>query len=431
MALTRMRLKNYRCFKDTGDVELRPLTLVLGKNNSGKSALVRAPLVWSTGFRGESEEPLDLDLIQDLNVANSFVDLIYGRNPHGSISAEFTFDGEREFYVTVQNIDEERTQVVTDANILDIAPINFRTLAAQWDGGTGGSQRTYTIKIDGEEQTDLLVHFSGINPIYSSTQRGSIFHPKIHVSTIKDQISTRYNFMNNDFPEIRYIGPFRRQPEFDYRSPLRDPHDVGTAGQNAPGVLARNVFAATGGILNQLNQDIAPLLPGWEIEVVEEGARFSVWLSKPTENVKVNLADAGAGVAQVLPLFIQRALDTAGGGRPRRDVLEIIEQPELHLHPAAHADLADLYVKAVERDHARFLIETHSETMVLRLRRRIAEGRLSADKVAMYFVESIGEGSCVRRINIDDQGNLDSWPDGVFSEDYQELLGLTAAQDER
>lgn len=66
---------------------MRPVTLVLGRNNSGKSALVRAPLVLATGFRTDSPAPLDLDLLGE-EIFDSFTDLICGGRPHGSIRIE-------------------------------------------------------------------------------------------------------------------------------------------------------------------------------------------------------------------------------------------------------------------------------------------------------------------------------------------------------
>ncbi|HEV2634289.1 MAG TPA: AAA family ATPase [Actinocrinis sp.] len=83
MWLTGMRLSNYRCFSDTQKIELKPITLVLGKNNSGKSALVRAPLVWSTGVQPNATVPLDLDLIRDLKIANTLFTWFWGTSWSG------------------------------------------------------------------------------------------------------------------------------------------------------------------------------------------------------------------------------------------------------------------------------------------------------------------------------------------------------------
>lgn len=139
------------------------------------------------------------------------------------------------------------------------------------------------------------------------------------------------------------------------------------------------------------------------------------------------MVDTGTGVAQALPIFVQRARDQLEP--PTQDTLEIIEQPELHLHPAAHGPLAQLYAHAVvHRPQVRFLIETHSETFLLRIRRLIAEEVLDHEAVAIYFVAQRDGVAGIRRIEIDDAGNVDYWPAGVFSEDYQETQALVAAQ---
>jgi predicted ATPase len=148
--------------------------------------------------------------------------------------------------------------------------------------------------------------------------------------------------------------------------------------------------------------------------------------------LQVDLADAGSGLAQVLPILVQCVIDEVrvGSGQPS---LQIIEEPEAHLHPAAHAELADLYLATAKTTGTRFLVETHSETLLLRLRRRIAEpdNEYTADMVAVYVVEQRDGVSTVRQVGIDELGNLTNWPEGYFSQDYHEVRALAAAQAER
>jgi len=73
------------------------------------------------------------------------------------------------------------------------------------------------------------------------------------------------------------------------------------------------------------------------------------------------------------------------------------------------------------------LVETHSESIVLRIRRRVAKG-LSPDHVAIYFVEDLGDGSRVRQIQLDQNGEVDRWPDGLFSESFLEVKAIRRAQ---
>lgn len=139
-------------------------------------------------------------------------------------------------------------------------------------------------------------------------------------------------------------------------------------------------------------------------------------------SITVNLADVGTGLAQALPLIVQRHLHS--GTDP---FLEIVEQPELHLHPTAHGALADLYILAAARGGS-FLVETHSENFTLRVRRRIAERKLglAADQVAIYWID--GEPTTVKRITIDEAGEVDFWPEGVFSEDFKEVQLIRRAR---
>jgi predicted ATPase len=109
--------------------------------------------------------------------------------------------------------------------------------------------------------------------------------------------------------------------------------------------------------------------------------------------------------------------------------MSIVEHPEMGLHPSAHGTLADRYIQAAQLDSSRFLIETHSENFILRLRRRIAEGALPPDDVALYWIEDAVQ-SCprVKRITLDEKGGIDFWPRGVFTEDLKEVQAIRRAQ---
>ncbi|MFG2622314.1 AAA family ATPase [Streptomyces sp. NPDC048507] len=422
MSLRRMALTNYRCFADSEDIELAPLTVILGRNNSGKSALVRAPLVIGTGIRTESPIPLDLDELPE-DILDSFTDLVYGNRPHGGISMDLEISGASESTVQVsaaiQNIDECMTQVVSK---FELAAGGVRTVLT-WDL-KDPINPTYDAVHDGAELGPLRVRFHGIIPIGFEPVAGT---PE--ESSFLEFIEGMGSAVRENYPVVRYVGPFRERPHRRYRLPGRMPSDVGISGEFAAGILASDIARNNRSLIRQVNLDLADNLPGWSVDVVERGGLYSVVLKSESEDgLEVNLADSGTGVAQVLPLFVQRALDMLSP--PESPVLEIVEQPELHLHPAAHGPLADLYLTAVQRSKVRFIVETHSETFLLRLRRRIAEG-MPAANVTLFFVEHAGAHSRTRRINIAQDGSLDFWPEGVFSEDYEEARALAAAQLER
>jgi predicted ATPase len=132
------------------------------------------------------------------------------------------------------------------------------------------------------------------------------------------------------------------------------------------------------------------------------------------KSTPVTHRDVGIGISQVLPVLVM-----AYGSR---DKLLAMEQPEIHLHPALQAELGDVFIESAlgERKNT-FILETHSEHMILRLMRRIREGKLSPDDVGVIFVEPHSQGSRFVELQIDEEGDfIDEWPGGFFEESFHE-----------
>ena len=138
-------------------------------------------------------------------------------------------------------------------------------------------------------------------------------------------------------------------------------------------------------------------------------------------------SEVGAGVSQVIPVIVA-LLDEHSG-------LSLVEQPEIHVHPAVQVGLGDLLIEAVTRDGGRrtLLVETHSEHLILRLLRRIREttekelpegaASFAEDKLSVLYVERGPDGVQVRRLRVDERGEFkDRWPKGFFAERMEELL---------
>ncbi|GAB3980406.1 hypothetical protein GCM10029978_078380 [Actinoallomurus acanthiterrae] len=409
MALVRMVVENYRSFKERQEIELRPITVILGKNNSGKSALTRLPLIIETGIRTDSELPLDLDRLGD--DPPEFLDLVYGRNVHRPLKLEMTTESSgrtTHLRATIQNVDERKSQFVSELEI------EYNGWQARFTWTPEGGDDVYEVTSSQKPSMTGRVQFHGILP------RNSI------------EKYTDHNLGEASFSafagigRIRYLGPYRQRPSRLTRLPSRTAAEVGAAGENAAGMLVNDHVRGGRALIRQVNELLGDSLMGWCLEIEPQGPLYAVNLRSTTDpDLAVNLLDSGTGVAQVLPLLVQRAQDLTA--QPHDGTLQVVEEPELHLHPAFHALLADLFITAAAQ-HGRFLIETHSETLLLRLRRRIAEKRIAPDDVAVYFVDHREGTSHARRIKIDELGNLDYWPSGVFSEDFEETKKLAEAQ---
>ncbi|WP_437336601.1 AAA family ATPase [Sorangium sp. So ce394] len=138
-------------------------------------------------------------------------------------------------------------------------------------------------------------------------------------------------------------------------------------------------------------------------------------------------SEVGAGISQLIPVVVA-AIEGRGN-------LTLVEQPEIHVHPAVQVGLGDLLIEAINREGSRrtLLVETHSEHLILRLLRRIRETTekelaedapaFCEDKLSVLYVEATPEGVRVRRLRVDEQGEfVDRWPKGFFAERMEELL---------
>ncbi|NMM62828.1 DUF3696 domain-containing protein [Clostridium sp. P21] len=120
-------------------------------------------------------------------------------------------------------------------------------------------------------------------------------------------------------------------------------------------------------------------------------------------NIEFDLLQIGFGNSQILPILI--TILTAKKGD-----LVIIENPEVHLHPKWKTNLVELFYYAVKFG-VNILIETQSLEIVNRVRLFVKNDNTLKDKTSLYFFENHGLKSSIQKIEIEDTGNLDLWPD--------------------
>jgi hypothetical protein len=167
-------------------------------------------------------------------------------------------------------------------------------------------------------------------------------------------------------------------------------------------------------------------------QIGELPTKTSLTLVDEATGVEVVPQDVGVGISQVIPVLVLALHDEVA--------FAAVEQPELHVHPAVQVRLGDLFIRELTNDTSRqFLLETHSEHLLLRLLRRIRETHdgglppghpgLRPEQVAVVYVEpgepNQGEVGPVRlrHLRIDETGEFkDRWPRGFFEERAEELF---------
>jgi predicted ATPase len=232
-----------------------------------------------------------------------------------------------------------------------------------------------------------------------------------------------------------YLGPFRAEPGSVTRAPSQGVQTLGPRGERSIELLADDKLRHGGSVGKKVSTWFTETL-GQGIAVDINGIRPQLMVTEDASAMDLSLADTGAGFAQVLPICVQNYAYQAG--RLPGSLL-IVEQPELHLHPAAHGNVADLVVASSKADQgwepATCLIETHSEQFIMRIRRRIAEGLGVAQAVlwSLKHKESFDEedSEALRVIKFNDQGDPETWPVGVFEEAFADLAQARHAARDR
>jgi AAA15 family ATPase/GTPase len=215
-----------------------------------------------------------------------------------------------------------------------------------------------------------------------------------------------------------YIGPLRDYPErhYIYSGNLSD--HVGKTGKMVPDVLFKNPE-----VLNSVNRQLERFNLRYELKVrssgndeVEMHDVFALRLVDKGTNVSASILDVGFGISQVLPIVVQAMLS-------KKKTL-LIEQPEIHLHPRLQADLGSLLAECIKTPYEnRFIVETHSQHMMLRIQNLIKNRTISNKDVSVIYVDRTDDGSDCLELRLDEEGDfIDQWPQGFFEEGYREIF---------
>jgi hypothetical protein len=248
----------------------------------------------------------------------------------------------------------------------------------------------------------------------------------IQKSRLSDEFFLYLNIIRVVFDDLRsifnklfYIGPLRERPKRFYEVLGEALGTVGPTGERAPNLLHSRYKK----FRQKLNHWVRKFEMGQELRLKDlSDDLFEINFKSRLSKSITNIADAGFGMSQVLPLITQ-----AIAAAP--DSLTLAEQPEIHLNPRLQCVLADLFVEMASTKH-RIIVETHSEHLLLRLRRLVAMGKISHEDVALYFVEREGEQSTIRDVPIQKNGHIKpaDWPASFFGDTLRESLALATAQ---
>ncbi len=451
-----LRIRNFKCWSDTGKINMSPITLFFGTNSSGKSSIgqflmmlrqtVDSPDRKAVFYTGGKNSAVQL---------GSYQDMVYQRNSDARISFDYTWDLASPLKIK----DPITLKSFTGRQI------EFAAVAGMKDEGQKTlilNQLKYILKDDDKtalsiqmalRQTPRIEYEVDAENYTLIRNPGRPWDPKAPVRFygFPDEVVAYYqnaafvqelNLVHeNLFRSLCYLGPLRTKAERLYSWTGTEPEQVGYSGENTVAAMlaAKNRMISFGykKTARPFQQLIAEeltkmgLIEKFEVNAIsKQRQEYEVKICTSGSKDWVDLPDVGFGVSQVLPVLVQCFY------APRNSII-IMEQPEIHLHPSAQAALADVMIDVINSRedgsdrNIQLIIETHSEHFLRRLQRRIAEEVVSPDKVSAYYSDVSEMPARLDPLPIDIFGNIENWPKNFFGDDMGDITAHAKAAMEK
>ena len=405
MKLLKFSVERYKGYGELVEMELAPLTILVGANNSGKTALAQAIQLFAGSLAKlgrVAPEPIPLES-GGIRHGEAFEDLVTGRTVHGRLRLSASLlDG-----------DGELTLSATVGNVVSPTRRSERQIS-EWSLRSNGDEAVLQ-RLGFDERAPYDLHVSGAD----RGPRSIAWHGLLpgRADGLPDWVRRRIRALVAWAPGVRHLQCPRRLLASPFTMVEHSSPVLGSRGQDTPLALAADYE------LRESVREWYRRVFGVSIDIVAQGSYSDLVARAPAHNGSVRIAHSGHGLSHVLPVAVMAlTARKAGSG------VDVVEHPEAELHPAAHADIAELLLENLSGPERPLVIETHSEMVLLRARRWIAERRLPAENVLVYWVRAEpGRGSVLRKITIDEKGEMNTWPDGVFIEDYEEILAIRRA----
>ncbi len=523
--ITAIRIENLRSLRDTGFIQIKPLTILLGANSSGKSTFLRSFLLFAQSVNKQLRGPISWfdDAMVDFGNYHTAINAVAKENGE-AIRFSYVIDNKRDDFDNIRFYDSLLRRFSTRKYFRLIVSISFvcdnggtyiNEITVQDDASTlrafvENRNSLVRFEVDGVEmemEEKLKWNFASYHSILPKFEHrsketekrvGQITEEAMikfvaercsnrlrnleRIETLsyhfRDDKKTLLNYLKNGFPiksfsnyvidhnwrtnnqeflklysylcferflaqmafvdrqvthfydKSSYIAPARAEGNRYYRTQGFQISDIDPYGRN----LQEFISSLDSDQKTSYQKFMLKIL-GLVADTVGEEGHHSIVLS--SEIGTFNLADVGFGYSQILPIITKLWFITENHKNVHHiddfgfffvespiGVNTLMEQPELHLHPAYQAKIADAFISTIDKMSERnkegnLIVETHSETIINRLGRRIREGLLKTSDVnVVIFNKTLQDNhTTVEEYSYNDNGQIKNWPFGFFDPD--------------
>ena len=443
-----IKVTNFKSIQDSGTFELRPLTVLAGINSSGKSSLLQALLLLKQTMASGTTDRLRIS--GPYVVANTTSDLVRNKKKGGAIGVTLTIDAknlengkEYAIYAPEPHLKMKELEVnviisvngTTELKSLDCyiryfdsdkeAYIKVRRNAKSDKLFTVRFTSPLMVGLDDSEKIrkmdECTLDFHSFIPVFAEWKH----HERQDTRTLAImKIVERDLYIH--LRSLYYLGPQRVKPELARSYDSIGFEDVGIEGENTRFVYEQNKNVEMDGYDH--GETLQALCNYWicqkmrlarSMDVQRDANKLFRTIITNNDGLAVDLCQMGFGLSQILPIVVQ-------GLTLYKDGTLIVEDPDVHMHPNVQALLMDFFIDLVKHGR-RVVIETHSDHIVTRLRRRIADGTISAEDVNLTFVENSEEGSVYRFIGVERDGSFaNELPEGFLDALENDFMAIIA-----
>ena len=437
--ITELSAQNFKSWENTGKLQIAPLTGFFGANSSGKTSIFQTLLMLKQTAERPPEWDGAIDFGDEGSVVNlcSFNEVIHQHKSGLSLDISVSWKLPDKLIIGGRGaVGQALPRTPRSSNRLEIGGLSFSTtiVSAGADsvvvdgfGYMSDGYEFFGIVRDSDSQYKLICPpnfklqgaFSSLPFRCYGIRDGSARVPDTPFLSFE-------RAFKNLFSRIYHLSPLREPPRHHYIYGGEHPKGVGQYGEQAISALLAGriqLLSVDEQILKWLER--LDLIDSYRLQADPDGEKnYEFRLKKYKDGPEVRLTDIGLGVFQILPTLALCYYVPEGS-------ILILEQPEAHLHPKSQADLADIFIDVVKNRNIQIILETHSEHLLRRLQRRIAEEQIPATDTALYCCQVNHGTSEIERLDMDEYGNITNWPQDFFGDVTGELIKKTKVEMEQ
>lgn len=442
--LNRLKIENFKAWR-YADLQFGKVTGLFGTNSAGKSSLLQLLLLLKqTANATDRSLVLDLGGPADVVSLGTFKDVIHQHDEQKQMS--WLLDWTLPDKLAIPDPMHPRGKRWLESDRLEtrceVGLKQTRLWARELAYRFNGVEFRLHPKSGSDTKFDLETDSTSFKFIRSLGRKWPLPHP---VKTHLFPNEVRNYFQNANFlgffeleyenlmDSIHYLGPLREYPRREYHWSGSAAADVGERGERTINAI---LAATRDGEMRSLGRrkrrktfqemiaywlNELGLIDEFRLEEIADGTNlYQAMVRTGSSGVTTALTDVGFGVSQVLPAIVLLYHVPKGS-------MVLMEQPEIHLHPAVQSGLADVMLNVAKERDVQVIVESHSEHLLRRLQRRVAEKEAKSENVKLYFVSTDKGVADVSDLELNEYGEIKSWPENFFGDEMGEIAAISKA----